>query len=99
MRTRALFLLVSFALATPFAAAANTAIPVDPAIASASPATPPAKYAAATDRKSELGHCVERGVSYYKEIGSYPTLTAAPNTGRDADTVVLERCRRSFRAF
>jgi hypothetical protein len=41
--------------------------------------------------KSEREKCVERGVSYYKEIGSFPRLS----DGRDATRVAKERCERS----
>ncbi|WP_423907773.1 hypothetical protein [Candidatus Spongiihabitans sp.] len=43
--------------------------------------------------------CVNKGVAYFKEIGSYPTLHTYPNTGRHAKTVATERCRRSIIAF
>lgn len=43
--------------------------------------------------------CVERGVSYFKEIGSYPTLSSAPNAGRKAEVVARERCNRTTTAF
>ena len=43
--------------------------------------------------------CVERGVSYFKEIGSYPTLSSAPNAGRKAEVVARERCNRTPTAF
>ena len=39
--------------------------------------------------------CVNRGVQYFKEIGSYPTLSSAPNTGRKAKDVAAERCKRN----
>lgn len=39
--------------------------------------------------------CVELGIDYYKEIGSYPLLSS----GKDARTEVNERCRRSSLAF
>lgn len=42
---------------------------------------------------------VGRGIAYFKEIGSYPTLKSAPNTGRSADDVVRERCNRTITAF
>ena len=29
--------------------------------------------------------CVSRGIAYFKEIGSYPTLKSVPNTGRRAE--------------
>lgn len=50
----------------------------------------------ATDEVSE---CVRRGVKYFKEIGSYPTLSAAPNKGRAAEDVAIERCNRTTTAF
>ena len=39
--------------------------------------------------------CVANGVAYFKEIGSYPTLSSAPDTGRRAEDVARERCNRS----
>jgi ABC-type phosphate transport system substrate-binding protein len=39
--------------------------------------------------------CVCRVVEYFKEIGSYPTLTSAPNAGRSAESVARERCERT----
>lgn len=39
--------------------------------------------------------CIERGIAYYKEIGSFPTLS----TGEDAAKKVRERCARSVQAF
>ena len=46
-----------------------------------------------------VAKCAERGVVYFKEIGSYPTLTSAPNTGRAAEDVAMERCKRTLTAF
>lgn len=43
--------------------------------------------------------CTKRGVAYFKEIGSYPTLSSAPNRGRSAEDVALERCSRTTTAF
>lgn len=43
--------------------------------------------------------CVIRGTAYFKEIGSYPTLSAAPNQGRLAEDVAKERCNRTTTAF
>lgn len=48
---------------------------------------------------SAVASCIERGVAYFKDIGSYPTLTSAPNAGRSADDVARERCARSATAF
>lgn len=39
--------------------------------------------------------CIELGIDYYKEIGSYPVLSS----GKDAKSEVNERCRRSALAF
>ncbi|MCC2958946.1 hypothetical protein LK540_00665 [Massilia sp. IC2-278] len=46
-----------------------------------------------------VARCTERGVAYFKEIGSYPTLTSAPNAGRAAEDVAMERCQRTLTAF
>ena len=46
-----------------------------------------------------IAACVERGVTYFKEIGSYPTLSSAPDTGRRAEDVARERCNRTTTAF
>jgi hypothetical protein len=43
--------------------------------------------------------CARRGVEYFKEAGSYPTLKSQPNGGRSAEDVALERCRRTTTAF
>lgn len=43
--------------------------------------------------------CVDRGVKYFMEIGSYPRLKAYPEAGRLAEDVARERCRRSLLAF
>lgn len=43
--------------------------------------------------------CVQRGVEYFKEVGSYPVLTADPNKGRKAEDVARERCQRTTTAF
>lgn len=48
---------------------------------------------------AQVEACVSRGIAYFKEIGSYPTLSSAPNTGRSADEVARERCNRSTTAF
>tara|TARA_Y100000296_G_C5168460_1_gene255998 strand:- start:621 stop:1178 length:558 start_codon:yes stop_codon:yes gene_type:complete len=46
-----------------------------------------------------LSQCVDRGVEYFKEIGSYPTLSSHPDAGRPAKDVALERCGRTLTAF
>jgi hypothetical protein len=43
--------------------------------------------------------CVERGIAYFKEIGSYPTLTSSVYEGRSADEEARERCVRTTTAF
>lgn len=48
---------------------------------------------------SAVESCISRGVLYFKEIGSYPTLTSAPSTGRRAESVAKERCERTVTAF
>jgi hypothetical protein len=47
----------------------------------------------------EVEECVANGVAYFKEIGSYPTLTSPPNQGRRAEDVARERCNRTTTAF
>ena len=44
---------------------------------------------------SSSNNCVEKGIEYYKEIGSFPRLS----DGREAANVVKERCGRSPVAF
>jgi hypothetical protein len=46
-------------------------------------------------KSSGITNCVEKGVAYFKDIGSYPNLS----TGRDARSVALERCSRTTKAF
>lgn len=50
-----------------------------------------------TDPKVQA--CVDRGVAYFKEVGSYPTLKSLPDRGRKAEDVALERCIRTTTAF
>lgn len=45
--------------------------------------------------KKEVEGCIERGVQYFIEIGSYPKLS----DGRDAVKVATERCNRTITAF
>lgn len=54
---------------------------------------------AAGPGESNVSACVDRGVAYFKEIGSYPTLTSPPNSGRSAEDVASERCNRTTTAF
>jgi hypothetical protein len=43
--------------------------------------------------------CISRGVQYFKDIDSYPTLKSEPNIGRRAEEVAAERCKRTLTAF
>lgn len=45
--------------------------------------------------KSDKDKCIDRGIAYFKDIGSWPTLSS----GRDAETVAQERCSRTTGAF
>lgn len=47
------------------------------------------------DGETAVRECIANGVAYFKEIGSYPTLS----DGRDAEAVAAERCRRAPTAF
>lgn len=53
----------------------------------------------AADTSNEIAACAQRGVAYFKEIGSYPTLSSEPNVGRAAEDVALERCQSTTTAF
>ena len=48
---------------------------------------------------SPVTACAERGTAYFRRIRSYPTLHSAPNIGRLAETVALERCELDLTAF
>lgn len=48
-----------------------------------------------SSEKEELEACYRKGITYYREIGSYPTLS----DGRDANRVIGERCATSKIAF
>jgi hypothetical protein len=50
-------------------------------------------------KAASVNACVENGIAYYKEIGSYPTLTSAGMEGRLAKDVAAEKCSRSALAF
>lgn len=45
--------------------------------------------------RAEFDACVDRGIAYYQEIGSWPTLS----DNRDALEVVRDRCNRTSTAF
>ena len=49
--------------------------------------------------QSEINDCYDRGVAYFKEIDSYPTLHSEPNVGRYAVEIARERCNRTTTAF
>lgn len=61
--------------------------------------TEPSPIPAPSDERTPVGLCTDKGVAYFKEIGSYPTLSTAPNTGRRAEDVARERCERTTGAF
>ncbi len=68
--------------------------------ASSSSSTPPAKQARQSSKgTSDIARCTQRGIQYFKDIGSYPTLSSPPNTGRRAEDVAFERCSRTLTAF
>jgi hypothetical protein len=48
---------------------------------------------------SPVEACTERGIAYFKEIGSWPTLKTYPSIGRPAEEVAKERCSRATTAF
>lgn len=48
---------------------------------------------------SPVKQCVDRGIQYFKDIGSYPFLHSEPSKGRDAEEVARERCERTTTAF
>lgn len=52
-----------------------------------------------TSANPAIEACMKRGVAYYKQIGSYPTLSSAPNKGRKANDIVKYRCKRTTSAF
>ena len=42
-----------------------------------------------------LNACIEKGVKYYKDLGSYPTLS----TGENADLKIREKCDFNINMF
>ncbi len=44
--------------------------------------------------KKEYHNCVNRGVAYFKEIGSYPNLKAKSSKNKSALVEAQERCKR-----
>lgn len=59
------------------------------------PESPPGTSEATASGEDPIRSCVEKGVAYFKEIESFPTLS----DGRDAAEVALERCSRTTGAF
>ncbi len=59
----------------------------------------PGLVACGESSSAAVDACVQRGVAYYQELGSYPTLSSAPNAGRLAVDVAQERCSRTTTAF
>jgi hypothetical protein len=55
----------------------------------------PARPVAVQPGKSVIEACVDRGISYFQSISSYPTLS----DGRNAVDVARERCSRTQTAF
>ena len=51
---------------------------------------------AKTENSDATKECADRGVKYFKDVGSYPTLQS---TGELASQVALERCKRTTTAF
>ena len=47
------------------------------------------------EKQQAMEECIARGRAYYKEIGSYPTLS----DGRRTEAVIRERCERTTTAF
>ena len=57
------------------------------------------RFCASRINGAEYDACVDRGVKYFRDIGSYPRLKAYPEAGRLAEDVARERCRRTLTAF
>lgn len=47
------------------------------------------------NESNQFDECVSKGDAYYRDIGSYPTLS----NGRDAHSVVVEKCFQTTTAF
>ena len=50
-------------------------------------------------KNPEVESCVNRGIAYFKEIGSYPYLTSNLFKGKSAEAEARERCNRTTTAF
>lgn len=51
---------------------------------------------AAAERQRKMQPCIDKGIAYFKEIGSYPKLAS---TGERAEQVAKDRCERTTTAF
>ncbi len=49
----------------------------------------------AAAEKEQYSVCIEKGVKYYKSLGSYPTLS----TGKSADLKIREKCDFNMNMF
>lgn len=67
-----------------------------PALKSNQPSAVPNVESTIEPATSSFGECVARGDAYFKEIGSWPTLSS---TGQDAHSAAVERCGRTISAF
>jgi hypothetical protein len=47
----------------------------------------------------EIRQCTQKGVAYFKSIGSYPALISQENLEKSAEIAALERCGRTAHAF
>ena len=45
--------------------------------------------------EDKVSECIDRGIQYFDELGSYPTLS----NGQDARKTATERCNRTTTAF
>lgn len=52
----------------------------------------PSARALSKNEETVVDYCVQRGIGYYREIGSYPNLS----DGRTAISVAREKCRRTL---
>lgn len=49
----------------------------------------------AAAEKEQYSACIEKGVKYYKSLGSYPILS----TGEDADSKIRQKCDFNINVF
>ena len=50
-------------------------------------------------QEAAVERCVANGIVYFKDIGSFPTLTSGIYEGRDATEEARARCARTPTAF